>query len=134
MIIFYSSPAGHVKKIVEELDGEKVEIKIKEKVSRFFILNALKWGKASKEEKKVTILNEKFNLENLKDLTIIGPVWAGKPSNPIQTFIKENQEELNKIDNLKVIMNCAGNDGKSKEFLDRYLKNFKYEVIKNNEK
>ena len=31
-------------------------------------------------------------------------------------------------------MNCAGNDGKSKEFLDRYLKNFKYEVIKNNEK
>jgi len=113
------------------MDGEKRELLIKEKVSKYFFINAIKWGKASKQEKEVTFINDEIDLKNLKELTIIGPVWAGKPSNPIQTFIKQNKDELNKIKDLKIILNCEGSDGKSKEFISQYLDNYKYSVITN---
>jgi len=131
MIIYYSSPSNHVRNIVKDMDGEKRELLIKEKVSKYFFINAIKWGKASKQEKEVTFINDEIDLKNLKELTIIGPVWAGKPSNPIQTFIKQNKDELNKIKDLKIILNCEGSDGKSKEFISQYLDNYKYSVITN---
>jgi len=113
------------------MDGEKRELLIKEKVSKYFFINALKWGKASKQEKEVTFINDEIDLKNLKELTIIGPVWAGKPCNPIQTFIKQNKDELNKIKDLKIILNCEGADGKSNDFISQYLVNYKYSVITN---
>ena len=36
---------------------------IKEKVSKYFFINALKWGKASKQEKEVTFINDEIDLK-----------------------------------------------------------------------
>ena len=98
-LIAYYSRSGNTKKVAEAISkaiGGDLE-EITEPRSRAGILGFLQSGREAQEEKMSTINPLRYDPTNY-DLLIVGiPVWAGKLSGPIRTYLIKAAGKIKKV-------------------------------------
>ena len=98
-LIAYYSRSGNTKKVAEAISkaiGGDLE-EITESRSRAGVLGFLLSGREAKEEKVSTINSLRYDPTNY-DLLIVGtPVWAGKMSSPIRTYLVKAAGKIKKV-------------------------------------
>ena len=106
-LLVYYSRTGNTR-IIADTISESVDCDIEEiveKDKRKGIIGYIKSGYQASRGKVNHIEDSKYELSNY-DLLIIGtPVWAGKMSVPVRTYLKKN---MNKIPLLACFCTCGG--------------------------
>ena len=121
--LFYYSRSGNTKKIAlmikEKIKANKVNIDMIE-IQPIKHPNFFKGGYYAFREKQLPITNTDLDI-NPYDILIVGtPVWAGKPTPFIQTF-------LNKVTNVKgkkiaFFFTCSGSPEKARMMMNIFSK------------
>ncbi|TLG75483.1 hypothetical protein [Culicoidibacter larvae] len=132
--IIYYSLNGHVKDIVDEMSGDKFEIKTKNKIISNKALQMLTLGFMTMISNRPKIIVDKtIEIDKYDIIHFVTPIWAGKVSLPIKSFLEENIIE-NK--NIKLTVSCNGSDGAAEydfiKLVDQSNEIIEYNVIKNN--
>ena len=95
-LLVYYSRTGNTRKIANTI-SESIECDIEEiveKDKRKGIIGYLKSGYQASRGKAEHIEDSKYKISNY-DLLIIGtPVWAGKMSVPVRTYLKKNMNKI----------------------------------------
>jgi len=115
LVVFYSR-TGNTKKVAEEIAAVlKCDIEeIIDTKDRSGVSGYLASGKDAMK-KKLTVIKEIKNDPAQYDLILLGtPVWAGKMSTPVRTYIVQNKE---KIKNAAFFCTMGGS-GDAKTFVD----------------
>ncbi len=98
-LIVYFSRSGVTRKAAEKISanlGADLE-EITEKKNRKGIFGFLKSGMEAYTERLVTIDQPKHDASQY-DLVVIGtPVWAGKMSSPVRSYIANNKDKLKSV-------------------------------------
>jgi len=98
-LIVYFSRSGVTRKVAEKISanlGADLE-EITEKKNRKGIFGFLKSGMEAYRERLVTIDQPKHDASQY-DLVVIGtPVWAGKMSSPVRSYIENNKDRLKSV-------------------------------------
>lgn len=117
-IYVYYSLTGHVKSHVESLGGEVFEIKTKKKLPKMKFMQMVVLGYKVTKNKKIDIEKCEIDFTQYDKVTLCFPVWAGRVSSPMQTFLNENKLENKTID---LILSCGGNTGDAESKVVDYL-------------
>ena len=106
-LVVYYSRTNVTKKLAESIASEiNADIEeINSKVNYNGKIGYARGGKDAITEKIIDIENTKYNPEDY-DIVYLGtPVWAGKSSTPLISYIKENE---GKFDNVKFFATAGG--------------------------
>jgi len=115
LVVFYSR-TGNTKKVAEEIAAElKCDIEeILDTKDRSGMSGYMASGKEAMK-KQVAVIKEIKNNPANYDLVILGtPVWAGKMSSPVRTYVIQNKEKLKNV----AFFCTMGGGGNKKAFAD----------------
>ena len=121
ILVAYYSRTNVTKKLAEAIASE-TDADIEEIVSKVKYdgkIGYMRGGKDAISEKVIDIESLKFNPEDY-DLVYLGtPVWAGKSSTPLISYIKQNEGKFN---NVKFFVTAGGSGFESTvEQLEKYV-------------
>ena len=106
-LVAYYSRTNITKKLAEDIAG-KTNADVEEiipKVNYQGKLGYARGGKHALSEKIIDIENTKFDPADYDVVYIGGPVWAGKSSTPVISYLKENEGNFN---NVKFFLTAGG--------------------------
>ena len=106
-LVAYYSRSNITKKLAEEIAG-KVNADIEEivpKVNYQGKLGYIRGGKDAMSEKVIDLEELKYNPEDYDVVYLGTPVWAGKASTPLYSYIKQN---VDKFKNVKFFVTAGG--------------------------
>ena len=120
-LVAYYSRTNVTKKLAEDIAG-KIDADIEEiipKVNYQGKLGFARGGKHALSEKIIDIENIRFNPADYDVVYIGSPIWAGKTSNPVISYMKQNEGKFN---NVKFFLTAASPDfEKGFEQMERFL-------------
>lgn len=118
-IIIYYSLNGHVRAYVDSLNGEKAEVKTKKKLPTKKIMQLIVLGYKATFNREIPVFIEpKVDISDYSTIHIITPIWAGKVSQPMKSFIKNCQLKDKQI---KLTVVCDGGERNSQEDFKQVL-------------
>lgn len=108
-LVVYYSRSNVTKKLAEDIAG-KINADIEEinpKVNYQGKIGFARGGKHAMSEKIIDIEDAKFNPADYDVVYIGGPIWAGKSSTPVISYLNQNKEKFN---NVKFFLTAANDD------------------------
>ncbi len=117
-LIVYYSKTPHVDQLVESLSGDKVKIELKKPFPNFkpFLMFIAGYHSVTGKERELMPLE--VNPDEYDQITIVTPVWAGRPAIPVLSFLKNYPFKSKEVN---VIFSYDGNYGHSDELIKPYL-------------
>jgi|LakMenE01Jun11ns_1017448.scaffolds.fasta_scaffold8949366_1 multimeric flavodoxin WrbA len=130
-IYVYYSLTGHVENHVKKLNGETYKIETKKKLPKSKFMQLVILGYKSSSNKKIEIKECEVDFEAYDKVVLCFPVWSGKVSNPMRSFLEENKFKNKEVD---LIVSCGGSTGgaetKVLEYIDASNKIGDVKIIK----
>jgi flavodoxin len=109
-IVIYYSHSDHSKLIASHLNGDKREIKLEKQLPRNMFLLMIVGGYYSIFGKNLALEKMDVDINQYDEITLITPVWAGKPASPMQSFLNSIKFKNKKV---RVIFSYGGSEGRS---------------------
>ena len=121
-LVAYYSRTNITKKLAEEIarktDSDIEEIK--PKVNYQGKMGYARGGKHAIQEKDIGLEELKFDPQNYDVVYLGTPVWAGKSSTPLLSYVKQNEDKFNEV---KFFVTAGGRGFESTfEQLEKYTK------------
>ncbi|MFA6756044.1 MAG: hypothetical protein WCR97_06125 [Bacilli bacterium] len=81
------------------------------------------YGQKALKGEKARLNQYNLNIDDYENIVIGSPIWAGKLSTPINTYLDENMEKLSNR-KISFVLSAGGNDAtKAQEFIKNIFKN-----------
>jgi len=117
-IYVYYSLTGHVENHVKNLEGEKFKIQTVKKLPKSKLMQLIILGYKSSKNKKIEIEKTDVDFDQYDKVVLCFPVWSGNVSNPMRSFLEENELKNKNID---FILSCGGSTGNAENKVLEYL-------------
>lgn len=130
-IIVYYSLNGHVRQIVDHMQGTKIEVKTVKKMSKNKVWQMIVLGYLVIKNKRLEINKlTSYDIETYDIIHFVAPIWAGKIALPMQSFIEQNPFKNKKV---KLTVSCNGGAKNAKndfiQLLDTSNELISFEVV-----
>lgn len=123
VIYFSLSKKKKSKNIAMTIQGDHFELLPADGVPKFFLFQLIKLGYITSRDLPVAVSAPKIEYDNYDEIVLVFPIWAGRMSQYMKSFIK-----LNQFSNKKVTLIATSDSGRTS-----YKKNLENIVDPSNE-
>lgn len=123
VIYFSLSKKKRSQEIALQIEGDHFELLPANSVPKFYFFQILALGFATVRDKVLPVAVPKINYDKYEEIVLVFPIWAGRMSQYMKSYLK-----LNQFSNKKVTLVATSDSGKTS-----YRKNLENIVDPSNE-